>query len=213
MGRRETKKEATKRRILEVSLGLFQKVGFGRTTMRDIAKKSGIALGTTYNYFPTKEHLALYFFERALEDVMERYRKEEPADAPLEEKMFLLISLELEQVAPYEEFLNLIVTHAVVPTSRLHPSSLGSQRLKARYLEFVAAILEEARERGELPALGHDEMVLNAFWVFHLGIMMFWLNDATRKKEDTYVLLDKSLRFVLNALRGKAAPGRARGRR
>ncbi len=215
MGRRETKKEQTKKKLLEVSLRLFQDEGFAKTTMRDIARKCGIALGTTYNYFPTKEHLALYFFEQALERVMERYRKEEPPDAPLEEKLFLLLSIELELLAPYEEFLNLIVTHAAVPTSRLHPFSVDSQRLKARYLDFVGGILEESKERGEFRSLGFDSMVLQAFWVYKLGILMFWMNDASRKKEDTHVLLDKSLRFILDALRGKSpAPGsRRRGRR
>ncbi len=203
MGRRETKKEQTKKKLLEVSLQLFQKEGFGKTTMRDIARKCGIALGTTYNYFPTKEHLALYFFEQALERVMERYRKEEPPDAPLDEKLFLLLSIELEQVAPYEEFLNLIVTHAVVPTSRLHPFSVDSQRLKNRYLDFIAGILEESKEKGEFTTVGFDSMILQAFWVYHLGIMMFWMNDESRRKEDTYILLDKSLRFILAALRGK----------
>jgi len=178
--------------------------------MRDIARRAGIALGTTYNYFPTKEHLALYFFERALEEVMVRYRKEEPADAPLEEKLFLLIALELDQVAPYEEFLNLIVTHAVAPGSRLNPTSAESLRLRDRYLDFVAVILEKARERGELRTFGNEALVLQAFWVYHLGILMFWINDRTPKKEDTYVLLDKSLRFALDALRGKERP---RGRR
>ena len=204
MGRRETKKEATKKKILDVSLQLFQKMGFGRTTMRDIAKKCGIALGTTYNYFPTKEHIAQYFFERALDEVMERYRREEPPDAPLEEKIFLLLSIELEKVTPYEEFLNLIVTHAILPTSRLHPFSMDSQRLKMKYLDFIGSILESAKEKGELSTLGFDSMILSAFWVFHLGIMMFWMNDQSRKKEDTYILLDKSLRFILNAMRGRA---------
>jgi AcrR family transcriptional regulator len=198
--RRQSKKEATKRKILEISLRLFRKQGFGRTTMRDIARRAGIALGTTYNYFPTKEHLALYFFESALDRVMERYRKEEPKDGPLEEKLFLLVALELDQVAPYEEFLNVIVTHAVVPGSRLHPTSAESLRLRTRYLDFVADLVRRA---GGLRAFGHDEMVLQAFWVYHLGILMFWMNDRSPKKEDTYVLLDKSLRFALDALRGK----------
>jgi len=198
MGRRETKKEATKGRILDVSLQLFQKQGFARTTMRDIARKSGIALGTTYNYFPTKDHLAGYFFERALDEVMERYRRTQPKDASLEEKLFFLISIELEQIAPYEEFLHLIVTHAILPTSRLHPASRDSQRLKHRYLDFVGGILE-----GRLETFGSGAMILDAFWVFHLGILMFWMNDASRKKEDTFILLDKSLRFILDALRGR----------
>ena len=137
MGRRETKKEATQKKILEVSLKLFQTEGFGKTTMRDIAKKCGIALGTTYNYFPTKEHLALFFFESALDDVLLRYRREEPPGASLEEKLFLLFSIELDRIAPYEEFLNLVVAHAVIPGSRLHPLSVDSQPLKAKHLDLV----------------------------------------------------------------------------
>jgi len=210
MGRRESKKEATQKKILDVSLQLFQKMGFARTTMRDVAKKCGIALGTTYNYFPTKEHIAGYFFEQALNEVMERYTKEEPADAPLEEKIFLLLSIELEKIAPYEEFLNLIVTQAVLPTSRFHPSSRDSQRLKMKYLDFVGGILESAKEKGEFSSLGFDSMILSAFWVFHLGIMMFWMNDQSRKKEDTFILLDKSLRFILNAMRGKTPKPKGR---
>ena len=206
VGRRQTKKEQTKLKILEVSLSLFQKEGFAKTTMRDIARKAGIALGTTYNYFPTKEHLALFFFEQALEDVMNRYRREAPSDASLEEKLFLLMSIELERIEPYEEFLNLIVTHAALPSSRLHPFSVDSQRLKLRHLEFVGTILEESKEKGELATFGYDSMILSSFWVYHLGIMMFWLNDESRKKEDTYVLLDKSLRFILNALTPGAGP-------
>ena len=202
MGRRETKKDETKRKILDVSLQLFLKEGFGKTTMRDIARRAGIALGTTYNYFPTKEHIALYFFERALDEVMTRYRREVPEKASLEERLFLLLSIELEQLAPYEPFLHLVVATAVVPGSRLHPFSVDSQRLKSKYLEFAGRIFEDAQARGELRTLGFDAMLLSAFWIFKMGLILFWLGDASPRKEDTFVLLDKSLRFVLDALRG-----------
>lgn len=203
---REDHRERTKRQILDVALALFQEKGFRQTTMRDIADRAGIALGTTYNYFPTKEHLALYFFEAALERVLARHRREAPPEASLEEKIFLLISLELEEVEPYREFLNVIVTQAMVPTSPLHPYSLETQRLKSRHLEYVAELVREAIDRGELPALGYESMMLSAFWVFHLGMVMFWLNDESPHKEDTYVLLDKSLRFILGALRQEGRP-------
>ncbi len=205
---RESHRERTKRQILDVALALFQEKGFRQTTMRDIADRAGIALGTTYNYFPTKEHLALYFFEAALERVLARHRREAPAEASLEEKVFLLISLELEEVEPYRELLPVIVTQAMVPTSPLHPYSLETQRLKNRHLEHVAELVREAIDRGELPALGYESMMLSAFWVFHLGMVMFWLNDESPRKEDTYVLLDKSLRFILGALRQEGPDAR-----
>lgn len=201
MRTREDHKERTQRRILDVALTLFRQKGFRDTTMRDIAEGAGIALGTTYNYFPTKDHIALYFFEQALARVLARHRRERPPDASLEETVFLLVSLELEEVAPYEEFLNLIVAQAMAPSSPLHPFSLDVERLKARHLGYAAELLQEAIGRGELPAFGDESMMLSAFWVFQLGILMFWLNDASPDKEDTCVLLDKSLRFILGALR------------
>ena len=201
MRTREDTKERTKRRILDVALAMFREKGFRETTMRDIADGAGIALGTTYNYFPTKDHIALFFFEQALASVLARHRRETPAGASLEESVFLLISIELEEVEPYEEFLNLIVAQAMVPSSPLHPFSLDVERLKAGHLDYVAGLLQEAMARGELPSFGYESMMLSAFWVFQLGVLMFWLNDASPNKEDTYVLLDKSLRFILGALR------------
>lgn len=201
MKTREENKERTKRRILDVALRMFRGKGFRQTTMRDIADAAEIALGTTYNYFPTKEHIALFFFEEALARVLARHRRETPAEASLEEKVFQLLAIEIEEVEPYQEFLHLIVAQATVPTSPLHPFSLDTQRLKSRQLDYVADLLKEAIDRGELPPLGFESMTLSAFWVFHLGMILFWLNDTSPGKEDTWALLDKSLRFILGALR------------
>jgi AcrR family transcriptional regulator len=198
---REINKERTKRRILDVALRMFQEKGFRQTTVRDIADAAGIALGTTYNYFLTKEHIALYFFEQALDRVLARHRRECPADVSLEEKIFALIALEIEEVEPYQEFLNVVVIQATAPTSPLHPFSLDTQPLKNRHLEYVASLVREAEARGELPPLGFESMLLSAFWIFHAGIILFWLNDSSENKGDTWALLDRSLRFILNALR------------
>lgn len=210
MRTREINKERTKQRILDVALAMFREKGFRQATMRDIAEAAEIALGTTYNYFPTKEHIALYFFERALDRVLARHRRETPREAALEEQVFSLLALELEEVEPYQEFLNVLVVQATIPTSPLHPFSLDVQGLKNRHLDYVAGLLREAIERGELPPLGFEAMMLSAFWVFHMGIVMFWLNDESPDKEDTWVLLDKSLRFILGALRqgGELEPRR-----
>lgn len=205
MGKRADKKEETEAAILAASLRLFLEKGFKGTTMREVASEAGIALGTTYNYFPTKEHIALFFFERSLDGLMARYHDAVAPDMALEEQLFMLNALGLEQVAPYEEFLNVIVVQAAAPGSRLNPLGEDAERLKARYLAFVAGLLREARARGELPVVGvPDGILLDAYWIYHLGVLLFWLNDDSPGKEDTYVLIDKSIRFMLNALRGGA---------
>ena len=64
------KKEKTKRAILKAALELFAAKGFYATTTKAISKKARIAEGTLFNYFETKEDLALYFFEEELSGVM-----------------------------------------------------------------------------------------------------------------------------------------------
>ena len=46
-----------KRSIEAISLQLFVKQGFHGTSIRDIAKASGVSIGNIYNYYKTKEEL------------------------------------------------------------------------------------------------------------------------------------------------------------
>ena len=63
------KSEETRIRILEAALLLFRKRGFEKTTMRDIARESGVALGAAYYYFDSKDALVMAFYERAQRDL------------------------------------------------------------------------------------------------------------------------------------------------
>jgi AcrR family transcriptional regulator len=50
-------KEQMRQEILDASLNAFLKYGFHKTTMEKIAKEAGIAKGTLYLYFSSKEEL------------------------------------------------------------------------------------------------------------------------------------------------------------
>src|SRR5882672_8739296 len=84
-GRRAQNKEAIRQRIVTAALQLFQTKGFEATTTRAIARKAGIAEGTVFNYFKTKEDIALHFFEQEVDQAIAAVR-ENPRlrKAPLE---------------------------------------------------------------------------------------------------------------------------------
>jgi AcrR family transcriptional regulator len=52
-----SKGEQTRHQIIETAHGLFLKQGYHGTSMREIAKNGGIALGGIYNHFATKEEI------------------------------------------------------------------------------------------------------------------------------------------------------------
>src|SRR5438874_756871 len=101
-GKRIENKEKTRRAILKAALNLFAEKGFYGTTTKAISKKARIAEGTLFNYFETKEDLALYFFEQELAQIIDWYQDDKRAQrAALPEKLFAIIHHLLERLAPY----------------------------------------------------------------------------------------------------------------
>jgi hypothetical protein len=98
-GRRQRKKEQTRRAIAEAAMRLFLENGFEKTTVAEIAELADVSVNTLFNYFPTKEALFLGsdpggepelgvlriarkprepvvpFLRRLLDDGIERYSK------------------------------------------------------------------------------------------------------------------------------------------
>ena len=199
-GKRVENKENTRRAILRAALDLFAEKGFYRTTTKAISKKAGIAEGTLFNYFETKEDLALYFFEREMDEVVEWYEgNPRMKRAALPEKLFAIVHHSLERLEPYEEFIGAVYLRALVPSSKLSPWRLQNQERSLRYLRFIRDILAEAESEDRLPPLG--DFGAYAFDVFHLAIITYWLQDPSRGKEQTLALLDRCLKLAERILR------------
>jgi AcrR family transcriptional regulator len=56
-GKRERTKAANRAAILEAASEVFGEVGYGAASVRDIIRRTDLASGTFYNYFPDKESI------------------------------------------------------------------------------------------------------------------------------------------------------------
>lgn len=199
-GKRTENKEKTKKAILAAALKLFAEKGFYKTSTRAISRKAGIAEGTLFNYFETKEDLALYFFEREMGEVIEWFEDNPRMKrAALPEKLFAIIHHSLERLEPYEEFIGAVYLRALAPSSKLSPWRLQNQERELHYLRFIRNILAEAESEDRLPPLG--DFGAYAFRLFHLAIITYWLQDPSRDKEQTLALLDRCLKLAERILR------------
>jgi AcrR family transcriptional regulator len=57
VGRREATKAANRAAILAAGLEVFGELGYGAAGVRDIVRRTDLAAGTFYNYFPDKESI------------------------------------------------------------------------------------------------------------------------------------------------------------
>lgn len=66
--RTERKKEETRQKIIAVAIALFNRQGFDRTTVEQIAEEADVAKGTIFNHFPAKEAIVHEYVQMALRD-------------------------------------------------------------------------------------------------------------------------------------------------
>lgn len=72
-GPTSTRKDAARNRerLLEAAADLFRRQGL-ETSLKDVARKAGVGVGTVYRHFPTKEDLVAALFEQQLDDEVAR---------------------------------------------------------------------------------------------------------------------------------------------
>ena len=95
---RDRKSFLTEKRneILQASTKVFVKKGFFQTQMEDIAREAGIAKGTIYLYFKSKEELFCSFFENIFEQSLLDIEKIKNISCNAIEKIKMVIKNQLE---------------------------------------------------------------------------------------------------------------------
>lgn len=190
-------KEATRQRIRDSARELFQSEGFEAATTRDIAQAAGIAVGTLFNYYSSKEALALEFVSEALDEADALAQKRLRDGMSLEEELFLRVATGLRLLRPLRDLLRPVFDLAFSPASAQEDD--GSA-IRARHLETVASVLQKHHPHSPQAAVQ-----LQMYWMLYTGLLAFWINDDSPKQEDTLALLDQSLKMYAAWLGGMAS--------
>src|SRR5215469_5654632 len=83
-------KSETRQRILSEAIRLFRADGWHDTTTRAIAAAAGIAAGTLFNYFPTKEAIAAELIAEAMQRAAESSSSTDGEELSLDADLFTL---------------------------------------------------------------------------------------------------------------------------
>jgi AcrR family transcriptional regulator len=152
-GKREHTKAANRTAILEAAREVFADVGYDAATVRDVIRRTDLASGTFYNYFPDKESVL-----RALLEESSREMRARVGDARAEAS-----SLEEFVGHAYRAYFAFMVEDR--PTFELLRRNAGTIRalmdepaLGAAAVEDLIVDLRDAIGRGQMPALDAEYM-------------------------------------------------------
>ncbi len=187
-------KEATRARILEVARRLFREKGFAEAKIRDIARDVGVASGTLFNYFPSKEEIAVALAQQAMAKARDEFVRKRPADGSLREDLFLQVSTQLRCLKPLRNFIQPVIETAL-SSPVIGGGSEASRTLRGDHLETVSEILRQHDVDAE-----RWSMKVPIYWALYVGVLSFWARDKSPKQEDTLAMLDQSTNMFVTWL-------------
>lgn len=91
MSKRRTSETKDRRdAILDAALHCFVERGFHGTAVPQVARQAGVATGTMYHYFPSKEVLVNVLYQKWKEAIAARVFLKFPASAPVHEQFMVM---------------------------------------------------------------------------------------------------------------------------
>ena len=189
-------KLATRQRILDAATTVFCRDGWQNGTTRTIALEAGIATGTLFNYFATKESVAATLIAESLTRAGTAFLAGRREEDSLEADLFLLIWSGLRSLREYRNFLGPAAETIFSPIVRQTVERPGDA-IRVKHLELVHSILVSRGSPTSLPAV-----TLQLYWTLYLGVLACWAADDSPGQEDSVELLDHSLKLFVYALGG-----------
>jgi TetR/AcrR family transcriptional regulator, fatty acid metabolism regulator protein len=131
--------------ILRAAIKVFAGKGYFNSKVADIAKEAGIADGTVYLYFKSKDDILHSFFDRAMEDFIAEGKKELAEIENPEEKLRRIAQLHLERLGADRDL-------AIVFQVELRGSTKFMREFSAagfaEYLLIIQQTIEEGQKKG-----------------------------------------------------------------
>jgi AcrR family transcriptional regulator len=188
-------KLATRHRILETARAMFLERGFQGVTTRDIARDAGVAAGTLFNYFPTKEAIVSGLVAEALTDAHTQFARRRRRGETLDEELFALIAAELRGLKPHRDYLMAGIETTGGPAAGADDQAGGSVR--AVHWTVAGRILADHGTTSP-PSF----VTMHLYCTLYIGVLAFWSSDTSPKQEDTLAVLDHSLKVFVGSLSG-----------
>jgi AcrR family transcriptional regulator len=184
------KGQQTRASILEAALEMLREQGYEQTTMRAIADRAGVALGNAYYYFHSKEHLIQAFYGRTHEEHLRNCDSLLAEETDLKARLLGVMRAKIATVEPYHQFAGKLFKTAADPRSPLNPFSDESDPVRQESVALFETIVT-----GSTIRVPKDLMVELPYmlWLYHMGIILFWIHDSSPRRVRTHRLLDRSV--------------------
>ena len=183
----------TKRRIFKTAIKLFAEKGFDNAGIEEITAVSGVAKGSLYYHFETKEEIFDTLLDsgfKLLSNSIEiKFRHRETA----EDKLKAIIQILMKVVVLYEEFMSVVISNSLVENERGQKCQKAVDDLCIQ----IADVLKEGMEKGEFKK--HNPEML-AYLIFGSAYSTALYRISKNKELESNDIYDEYVEIIFQGL-------------
>lgn len=136
----------TKRKIFETSMRLFAEKGYDATSIEEITATVGVAKGTLYYHFSSKEEIFKFLVEEGVKLLKNSIAIKTDKLTNSIDKLRAIVLIELKVLVKYESFMTIILSQIWGTGSR----SKMCRDYVFEYIQMIQEIVEEGMKKQEI---------------------------------------------------------------
>jgi AcrR family transcriptional regulator len=186
----------TRTQILDAALALCRERGLEAATMRDIAKKAGVALGAAYYYFPSKEAIVQEYYDAVGDEHSSRVQAAfQSGDLDLEAKLRAVFHLKLEILRGDRRLLGALFRYTGEPEHPLSAFGPATRVNRQKSIDLFRLALADEKLPEDLAAA-----LPPMLWALHMLMLLYFLYDNSAEQSRTHHLVDSAVSLFVRLL-------------
>jgi len=205
-GLRERKKLETRDRIRAAAAELFTRHGFGAATMRQIAKRAHVGLGTLFNYAEDKRDLVFLIFNEELNALTDVALAAPRPGEPLLEQLMAVFRCHYDQLGERPELSRILLQELTFYSAGKQAATfLG---IRQRLIDGIEALVRRAQAQRRIHAKVSPALVARHVFFVYSASIRWWIAaprpDPDRGLADLRRLLHLQIEGLGRRKRGQA---------
>ena len=199
VGLREKRKLETRERIRIAAAELFTRHGYGAATMRQIARRAHVGLGTLFNYAEDKRDLVFLIFNEELNAVTDVALAAPRSGQALAEQLLAVFRVHYRWLATKPALARILLQELTFYSSGKQAATFHG--IRKRLIDGIEALVRKAQERKEIRAKEKPALIARHIFFVYSASLRWWIAAPKPDPETGVADLRKLIKLQIDGLR------------
>jgi AcrR family transcriptional regulator len=196
---RERKKLQTRERIRAAAAELFTRHGYGAATMRQIARRAHVGLGTLFNYAEDKRDLVFLIFNEELNAVTDVALAAPRPGQVLLEQLLAVFHVHYRWLAAKPALARILLQELTFYSSGKQAATFHG--IRKRLIDGIEQLVRNAQERGKIGTREKPALIARHIFFVYSASLRWWIVARKPRPQDGLADLRRLLRLQIEGLR------------